>query len=939
MLYRKGHWWGKFKIPEDYQAGGHFFTVWIKGMGFSPKGLQPRWTKSEVWYRAYKEGHPATQLGGYVPLPPGLTLEAEEEIPPPIIGEPIRIPITGSEASPLLIKGSQGITFQTRTVEGSIEGYAPGTTQTREETLRLNISGRAAGIDIDATLFRSTALGVTQLGESEEKIAIRMKRGSTEVFLGDFNPHLDETEFTALDKMLSGGQIFGNYGRWGGLALYSSPKGEAKYALMYGDETQGPYSLGYAPVVINSERVYLNGLPQKRGDDYNIDYQAGTITFIRGVVDLQSIIKVYYDYRQTVYEHSLYGARAYFKPLPNLKVAATYLNDSDSLTGAEAIRDSMSQEAVNPQSHYVVGADGSFVSEHLEADGEAAFSYRDLDLLSSSSTKETGKAAKINLRSDFGPFGISGYVKRVGPLFFKIADADPEQDVTEYGGTFSFRPGSLLGAKGSYAYQKFRRSAVVYENLYKKVKTMLTPQKLPSLEYNYSETDESNDPVTGSEIRRVIAKNSLETIHQFGMFSASLKGSLEKWTNHSPSIEATDYKRINFGLAAIGLPKVNFSSNIELENRIEPDGTEPFARTYNLNLAATPSQKYFISSTLQIVDDSVLGHTNVCSLALGVEPSKALKLGAKYTINSLNEEFLESPSSTEAVSKHVGSISLSLRPTRAVRFRYLYKPNFTELQRTDGRIYNSEQQQVELNVIPVKQVLLGLIYKNGKSFSIDKDDYPGYSRIDESEDTNSTLYTIKMAPFPVLSLEFDFLQNNSLGNTLAATVEPFSYLTSNTKNKQFDMVARTSLSEKFSINTRYSYQKSDQGSAESLSNMVNSRRHTASFKGIWTLSRRLSFSISGAYTRTTDYLLSTLTYTLTPGLGFIYRLDNKLRIDFNYAHSKSYAGAETEVDSFSLKTKYALSEFVDLTLRAEQAVSRFPYYRVTDIAGNVEISL
>ncbi|NQT30317.1 MAG: hypothetical protein HQ596_07075 [Candidatus Saganbacteria bacterium] len=49
----------------------------------------------------------------------------------------------------------------------------------------------------------------------------------------------------------------------------------------------------------------------------------------------------------------------------------------------------------------------------------------------------------------------------------------------------------------------------------------------------------------------------------------------------------------------------------------------------------------------------------------------------------------------------------------------------------------------------------------------------------------------------------------------------------------------------------------------------------------------------------------------------------KLRIDCNY----------------SQKTKYALSEFVDLTLRAEQQVNRSPYYRITDIAGNVEINL
>jgi hypothetical protein len=102
---------------------------------------------------------------------------------------------------------------------------------------------------------------------------------------------------------------------------------------------------------------------------------------------------------------------------------------------------------------------------------------------------------------------------------------------------------------------------------------------------------------------------------------------------------------------------------------------------------------------------------------------------------------------------------------------------------------------------------------------------------------------------------------------------------------------------------------------------------------MWTL------SLSGAYTRTTDYLLSQVTFTLSPGLGIIYRWGDVLRVDFDYTYSRSYQGSETERSNYSLRTKYALSDFVNLTVICEQEISHSPDYRLTDITGNVEITL
>jgi len=953
MVFHDSHWWGTFKMPPDYQTGHHFFTVWIKyspsnlakpsGSGWFTnllekarlgKRLNTWWSKSVVWYQVGTEDRGKAKAQAQAQEE---NEDEEEALPPPVTGEAVEFKVvSSSEAIPLIIKGSQSITFKSRSLEGSKEGYASGTSQSREETMRVSIVGKADDTEINATLFRSSALGVATVAEQQEKISILLRRGSTEAYLGDFTADLTETEFCSLDKVLSGGRLKGDYGWWGFNALYSSPKGAAKFVRMYGNSTQGPYALGSAPVVIDSERIYLDGALQTRGNDYTIDYQAGTFTFIKKVIDPKSILRIYYDYRQTVYAHSTYGLRGYVNPFPNMKIGATYLEDSDSQAGADIIRSSMSSEAIDPQKHYVVGVDGNLLAENIALAGEAAYSFRDLNLLSPTGTEETGKAVKFSLNSSLGPFGITGQLKRVGAKFRPIGDPDPKQDVWEYAGGLSFRPWALFGARTDYNYQKYTQSGVVYENLYKATKAQLTPDRLPSLEYNFSEHDESNDPVTGSMIRRIITKNTLESNYQLWFLSANLKGAQEKWLRRSPSEEVTDYKRVNVGLATVGIEKITFSSNAELEERREPDGTKPSRKTYNLNLSATPSKNYFVSSSLQVLDDTAQGNTSVIDLSYRAQPMEMFKTDGKYTINSVREDF---PTTSEAVYKQSGSFSFDFRPFSALRLRYLFRPNFTRLARTQTISYNNEQQQAEVNLFPTQYSMLGVLYKLGRAYNVYKNDYPNYVVREKTEDTDSILYTLKMAPWQILSTEFNYLLENGMSSSLASTMEPYVYTPGRSAVRQYDASVKTSLSERFAIDTRYSYQKKDQGTGEAASNLVNSKTQTLSLKGTWNASEMWSFSLTGAYSRTTDYILSNLTYTLAPGFGFIYRWQEKLRVDFDYTYSKAYAGAETVKTNYLLRAKYNANDFVSLNLRVERETSTLPDYRLTDITGNVEINL
>lgn len=938
MTYRDGHWWGKFRIPDDYQSGGHFFTVWVKSAAFDPRGIRPVWNESVIWYKAFTKDELASVVkpGQALPLPPGISAEAEEPLPGQS-GEPVNLPVVEPvEASGLTIKGSQVISFRSRSVSGSKEGEAEGTNQSREETLRINISGQAADTEIEASLFRSSASGVSQVTEREESIAILLRHGSYEAFLGDFTADLTETEFTRLDKVLQGGWVKGDLGVWGFQALYSSPKGKSEYQRMYGDNTQGPYSLNSPPVVINSEQVTVDGLRQERGDDYTIDYQAGTIRFLNRVIDSRSVIEVRYDQRETVYQHATYGLRLVNRPTPDLKLGLTYLNDSDSLTDAQTIRSSMSQEAVDPQGHWVFGGDASYVSEPITVLAEGAYSARDLNLLSSGASMETGRAGKLSLSSVLGPLSLSGHVKRVGPKFAPIAEADPQQDVWNYGAGFSFRPGPVFGLSGDHEQENYQQSGVDYNNLYKRARLRLTPDGLPDFFYDHSESDESNDPVTGSLIRRAITRDSAELRHRLGPLSTSVKGSLEEWLRQSPSMEVTDYRRLNFGLATLGGDQVRLSTNLELEQRHEPNGTEPDKRTYDLKLTLSPDENFFWSSAWQSIDDSAEGSTSVLDLAFKARPHQILKLEGKYTINSLLDDL---PVTSEAVAKQSGSLSFDLRPSRQFRLRYLFKPNFTTILRTGTLSYNNEQQRAEFNYLPNKFVMFGLIGRLGRSYSVNPYDYPDYTVKDTSRDTDSTLYTIKLAPWPIVSTELNFFREQALSQTLASTQEPYSYIPGRANQGRFDVALKTAVTERFYIDSSYSFERAQEASGEAYANVIDYKTYTAALKGSWNYSDNWTFSLLSSFSRKTDYLLSSVIYTLTPGIEVVYRQGERLRIDLGYTHARSYAGAETRVDTFTFKARYSVSDYVRLNLLAQQENSYAPDYRLTDISGNVEIRL
>ncbi len=88
--------------------------------------------------------------------------------------------------------------------------------------------------------------------------------------------------------------------------------------------TTEKYYLGQPDITENSERVMVNGEVWRRGDDYTIDYRAGTINFVRPLLP-DANIQVTYEYQPifSISQKSLVGTRAEWNPAPATRVGTS----------------------------------------------------------------------------------------------------------------------------------------------------------------------------------------------------------------------------------------------------------------------------------------------------------------------------------------------------------------------------------------------------------------------------------------------------------------------------------------------------------------------------------------------------------------------------------------------------------------------------------------
>ncbi len=162
--------------------------------------------------------------------------------------------------------------------------------------------------------------GNTKSIQEFDQVYIRLSRGKNLLQLGDFNLEKPRGYFLNFTKRVQGiyygteFKIAGNTRNAVGLSG-SVAKGQFARNIFEGVEgNQGPYKLTgnngeqFFIVLANTEKVYINGLIQERGEnaDYIINYNTGEITFMpRRLITKDSRIQVEFEYQDRTYLNSL----------------------------------------------------------------------------------------------------------------------------------------------------------------------------------------------------------------------------------------------------------------------------------------------------------------------------------------------------------------------------------------------------------------------------------------------------------------------------------------------------------------------------------------------------------------------------------------------------------------------------------------------------------
>ncbi len=173
-------------------------------------------------------------------------------------------------------------------------------TGTFEQGLLVNFTGRLARARVEGNFsdqgIPSETRGITEV----DKMRLGFYTDNFGAEIGD----LDVVYPFGLTRGVAGGSAFLEVDRQRVRGLYGQSKGRFSSASLAGVEgKQGPYLLiREGQIVVESEKLYLNGSLMKRGDDYYIDYETGAVTFAtRNLVTNRSRIEADFQYSRYAY--------------------------------------------------------------------------------------------------------------------------------------------------------------------------------------------------------------------------------------------------------------------------------------------------------------------------------------------------------------------------------------------------------------------------------------------------------------------------------------------------------------------------------------------------------------------------------------------------------------------------------------------------------------
>ena len=229
-----------------------------------------------------------------------------------------------------------------------IRGFTFGSNKdlTLQSGLRLQLSGKISDdIEIVAALTdENTPIqpeGNTERLDELDKVFIRIKHPNASATFGDYDLNVRTGEFGIVNRKLQGLTGDANYAGQNAFVSVASSRGSYTSNTLQGlDGVQGPYRLTGANgerdiiVIAGSEKVFIDGIPLKRGEnnDYTIDYASSYLTFtVKRLITSNSRIRVEFEYSDRRYERNFLGGGVGLSFWNNgLTLSVSYFREGDN---------------------------------------------------------------------------------------------------------------------------------------------------------------------------------------------------------------------------------------------------------------------------------------------------------------------------------------------------------------------------------------------------------------------------------------------------------------------------------------------------------------------------------------------------------------------------------------------------------------------------------
>ncbi|RAP36474.1 hypothetical protein DID80_05305 [Candidatus Marinamargulisbacteria bacterium SCGC AAA071-K20] len=826
--------------------------------------------------------------------------------------------------SNLNIRGVKSFTYRSKLVKGSKPGSVSGTK--RDELLLVNINGKAGPVEVEATIQDST-LDFDNTNNNSVKLSTSM----WDLFFGEYVANLNRSELAAFSKRLDGVTVIYKKSPFRVEALTSVSKGVSTYEQLHGNNSQGPYFLRHAPVVIYSESVKFNGHTLERQQDYEIDYDLGQIILKKHFLLNTELIEVDYEFSESTFKRALTAVDLEYVSSENSNMyGVTILNQNDLVDenrgSVVSGSDTISHSVIALRSDYKF-------SESVSTKQELGLSNKRNKLNHNTST---GLAFKEGFSYKSDQTVVAANIKKIGPSYETFGNPSLYPGLLGYDFSFETSPKKSTTLYGDHDFRRyFQNEGNINEEL------LDLGLRLGPASYRYYKRFDSDLSDTQSKYSQQVERNNLGYLKTLGF--VQLKPSVEyervTYTFEPDSNERN--KALKIDTMVVGINKFNLTTHTELKNKSLDTGETQFRNSYGFISNIEPVNRYSFNGAAEYVHDSKEGKSALSSIGYKFRISRRFQTNGDYELETVKMDLNNVP---YRVIKRNANIKFRVRPRRNLTFKYRLKPQNEEILGSNLRYKNKFTHQLQMDTILFSNGSLNIAYKNTKKSSLKLNSLP-LVETSKSQRKNTTLLnynfeTEKQSSFRY-NLEYD--TDFSTDYNQPSELSDYEKLTLLQSSHQFGY----SKTIKSDIKIDSDFQHSETKTLQKYNDFGNQHLLSDSIElsSEWKTTPKLNTKLTGGSTLQREKIQDLNdTFLLTPRVDLFYRPNQNWQWNTYFEYTRSVSGETRESYKASLRSRYNVRLFnllnANLIAQLDFETEKRPvYYEIWDFLVQFSINL